>query len=137
MWRISLTGVLLVVGVGCSQSATVILETPPDVAAVGGSVRTLSGSAVAGATLRIKAFGVLAGRGTQLIDTFSAQTDSEGHFAQVLILGPFGLQQCQLHITVTPPVGSGLTVKADSVMARVNAMLPPADTAKLNFVLTP
>lgn len=136
MWRMSLTGVLLVVSVGCSHPATVINETPPDVAAVGGSVSMLSGSAVAGATLRIEVFGVL-GASAQLIDTFSAQTDSEGRFVRVLILGPLGLQQCQLRITVTPPVGSGLTVKADSVMARVNATLPPADTAKLNFVLTP
>ena len=135
MWRTSLTGVLLVVSVGCSHPVTVIMETPPDVAAVGGSVNTFSGSIVAGATLKIEVFGEL-GASPKLIDTFSARTDSEGRFVQVLILGPFGLQQCQVRITVTPPIGSGLTAKADSVMARVNATLPPADTAKLNFVLT-
>lgn len=135
-WRITLTGALLSVSAGCSHPATVIVETPPDVAAVGGSVNMLSGSAVAGATLRIDVFGVL-GASVQLIDTFSAQTDSEGRFVRVLILGPLGLQQCQLRITVTPPVGSGLTAKTDSVTARVGAVLPPADTARVSFILTP
>jgi len=134
--HICLIGALLLANAGCGRPATVINETPPDVAAVEGSVIAISGGPVIGATLRIDAFRT-SGGSTQLIDHFSAQTDTEGRFVRVLILGAFGLQQCQVIITVTPPVGSGLLVKTDTVIARVGMLLPPADTARVDFILTP
>ena len=77
------------------------------------------------------------GAGAQYLSASTAQTDGAGRFVRVLVLGPIGLQQCLLRIVVTPPAGSGLSPKSDSVVAKISKVFPPLDTAAVSFALRP
>ncbi len=122
---------------GCRRAATdVIVETPPDVAAVRGTVVARSGTAVSGAAINIEAI-LKSGAGAATVESLFAQTDARGRFLHTFVFGPLGLRECLLRITVSPPAGAALAPAVDSVTAAVNAGWPPADTAILDFTLSP
>lgn len=124
-------GVALAVA-ACDRGTTIV-EPPPYCTSLSGHV-TSAGGPIGAATLDIvvKFSGPSA---NPLVTTYRATAGADGIYSQNMVLGPGFRDSVRLVVTATPPAGTGLTARQDSVTGLMS-LAPLCRMSILDFTLT-